>query len=93
MGSVSGQMEAAALLGIPGAELTLEYDSVPVLKKHLRRTRDNPKGGIATMEGTVHLSNLMLVCPHCSKPARIGFTHLSDGSKKRICKRCQEIVA
>lgn len=67
-------------------------EGVNVVKKHMRPTRDNPKGGIVTVERPVQMSNVMLVCPRCSKPTRIGMKHLTDGTKKRICKKCQEII-
>ncbi len=34
------------------------------------------------------LSNVMLVCPACSKTVRIGFRFKEDGSKVRFCKKC-----
>lgn len=58
---------------------------------HKRPTKDNPKGGIAQVEGPLALSNVMLVCPRCSKPTRAGYSFLSDGTKQRICKKCREI--
>lgn len=59
---------------------------------YLRKTKDNPKGGISKIEGTVPLSNVMVVCPRCGKPAKIGFSILADGTKQRICKECREIL-
>lgn len=67
-------------------------EAVNYRKVHRRPTRDNPKGGIVQMEGSLSISNVMLVCPRCGKPARIGFTFLSDGTKQRICKKCKEIL-
>lgn len=67
-------------------------EGVNVVKKHMRPTRDNPKGGIMSVERPVSLSNVMLVCPRCSKSTRIAVKYLTDGTKKRICKKCQEII-
>ena len=67
-------------------------EGINLVKKHLRPTRDNPQGGIANLEGSIHRSNVMLVCPRCSKKTKVGFTVLTDGSKKRICKQCSEII-
>jgi large subunit ribosomal protein L24 len=67
-------------------------EGVHLVKKHLRPTRDNPQGGIATVEGTISVSNLMLICPRCSKKTRVGFTILTDGTKRRMCKKCNEII-
>ena len=59
---------------------------------HRRPTRDNLKGGIVQMEGPLSIANVMLVCPRCSKPARIGYSFLADGTKQRVCKKCGEIL-
>lgn len=66
-------------------------EAVNYKKVHKRPTKDNPKGGIAQVEGALALSNVMLVCPRCSKPTRTGYSFLSDGTKQRICKKCREI--
>ena len=67
-------------------------ENINMVKKHMRRTRDNPKGGIILRESPVRIPNIMLVCPRCSKPTRVGFMILTDGSKKRACKKCKEII-
>jgi len=67
-------------------------EGMNMLTKHQRPTRDNPKGGMIRREGTVHISNLKFVCPRCNKSTRVGYTMLADMTKKRICKRCKEIV-
>ena len=67
-------------------------EAVNYRKVHLRPTRDNPKGGIVQMEGALSISNVMLVCPRCGRPARVAYTFLADGTKQRTCKRCREIL-
>ena len=67
-------------------------EGINLKKKHMRPTQANPKGGITAIEGRIHLSKLMLMDPHSSKPTRVGYTILADGTKKRIAKRSQEIV-
>src|SRR5262245_10118355 len=61
-----------------------------------RHTRPNPqrnvKGGIVEREAPIHMSNLMVVCPECSKAVRIGHRILEDGRKVRICRACDGVV-
>lgn len=66
-------------------------EGVNMAHKHMRRTRDNPKGGILLKEQSIAVSNLAFLCPRCNKPTRIGYTILSDGTRKRICIKCKEI--
>jgi len=67
--------------------VTVEHASI--IKKH---TRPNPskniRGGIVDKEGPIHISNVMLLCPGCGKHTRVGHTTLPDGTKVRICRRC-----
>jgi large subunit ribosomal protein L24 len=61
-----------------------------------RHTRPNPqrniKGGIAEREAPIHASNVMIVCGECGKRTRIGAKVLADGSKTRICRRCEGVL-
>lgn len=65
-------------------------EGVNFIKRHSRKTQANPQGGIVQKESLIDISNLAVICSRCSKPARIGFSELSDGTKARFCKRCRE---
>jgi len=67
-------------------------EGINYLKKHARKTQENPKGGVIQRENTINISNIAVICTRCSKPARVGFTELLDGSKARICKNCKETI-
>ena len=48
-------------------------------------------GGRITKEGTIDVSNVMLVCPKCGKATRVS--HRVDGDKKfRVCKKCGAVI-
>ena len=59
---------------------------------YLRPSQQNPKGGLAKVEGKLHRSNVQLICPRCSKPTRIGYQFLADKTRQRMCKKCNEII-
>ena len=63
-----------------------------LLKRHMRPTQKNPKGGIVEKESPIHLSNLMLYCARCKKGVRVGSRTLADGSRVRYCKSCGEVI-
>ncbi len=67
-------------------------EKVNVIKRHTKPSQANQQGGIIEKEAFVQLSNLRLICPKCSKTARIGKKILDDGEKVRICKKCGESV-
>jgi large subunit ribosomal protein L24 len=67
-------------------------EKLNIIKKHTRPSQNNPKGGIVEKEGPVHRSNLMLICPNCGKPTRVGTRVLPDGNKMRQCVKCKEVL-
>jgi len=39
----------------------LLIEGVNMIKRHVRPTQDNPKGGVIEREGTIHISNVRLL--------------------------------
>jgi large subunit ribosomal protein L24 len=63
------------------------------VKRHSRAgAKPGQQGGIVEKEAPLSLSNLMLVCPKCSKATRIGIRVLEGGDRVRYCKKCKEQV-
>jgi large subunit ribosomal protein L24 len=56
--------------------------------KHVRRSQRNPQGGRLSKEMPVQLSNVLLVCPKCNKGVRTGVKVLENGTKQRVCRKC-----
>lgn len=46
--------------------------------------------GIIEFEGSIDISNVMLVCPKCKKPTRVGIQRDEDGVQ-RVCKSCEAL--
>ncbi len=63
-----------------------------MIKRHMKPSAANQQGQIVEKEAPIHVSNLMLVCPKCTKTVRIRKSTLDDGTKVRVCKRCDEII-
>jgi large subunit ribosomal protein L24 len=67
-------------------------EGVNMIKKHQKPNKKFQQGGIIEKEGSLNISNTMLVCPKCSKPTRISVAVLADGKKIRNCKKCKEVI-
>ncbi len=67
-------------------------EKVNFIKRHAKQSAQNKQGGIIEREGSLHASNLMLICDKCNTPTRINKKILDDGKKVRICKKCKEIL-
>jgi len=63
-----------------------------MIKKHQRPTQKLRQGGIIEREGSIHLSNVMLLDPTIDKPTRIGVRALTDGKKVRLARKSGEII-
>lgn len=67
-------------------------ERINMIKRHTKATEMNQQGQIVEKEAPLHVSNLQLICPECTKTGRIGKKILDDGSKVRVCKSCGESI-
>lgn len=73
----------------------IAVEGVNKMTKHVR-----PRGGSAggdkgqklTLWAPLDVSKVLLVCPKCSKPTRVGYKVMDDGKKTRICKKCGQAI-
>ena len=85
--------KSARVLSVDLIKMRVTVEHAHMMKRHTRPNQaKNIKGGIVEREGPIHISNVMLVCPSCNKPTRIGNNRLADGSRVRICRRCGATV-
>lgn len=76
---------------IPRAQRVV-VEGVNIIKRHQRARGAVQQAGIIEEEAPIHSSNVMLVCSKCERAVRVGFRFLEDGSKVRVCKRCDEVL-
>ena len=68
---------------------------VNLAKKHqrpVRAGRTQVQPGIIEFEAPIHISNVMLVCVHCSQRTRVGISRQESGLRVRVCKKCGEAI-
>ncbi|MBI4329396.1 MAG: 50S ribosomal protein L24 [Chloroflexi bacterium] len=65
---------------------------VNMIKRHTKGRPGVRQAGIIERPGALSLSNVILICTHCSKPTRVGLTILENGRKVRRCKKCNETI-
>jgi len=63
-------------------------EKLNMIKRHTRPTATNRQGGIVEKEAAMDVSNVMLVCPKCGKPARVSHSFEGGERKVRVCKKC-----
>jgi large subunit ribosomal protein L24 len=67
-------------------------EGINFIKKHSKASGAVRQAGIIEREATIPVSNVMLLCSKCNKPARVGFRFLADGRKVRFCRTCNEVI-
>ena len=71
-------------------------EGVNIIKRHTRASQKNPQAGIVQKEAPIHVSKVMVVCPKCNAPSRVGRKQVSDSATgrtqmMRICRTCEEM--
>ncbi len=68
-------------------ERKVVVDGLNIVKKHIRPRKEGEKGERVEIPAPIDVSNVMLICPSCSKPTRVAYI-VKDGVKNRVCKKC-----
>jgi large subunit ribosomal protein L24 len=62
-------------------------EGVNMVKKAMRASQENPNGGFADMEKSIHKSNVAVVSPKTGKATRVRI-ETKDGKKVRVATSC-----
>ncbi|MGI6591063.1 MAG: 50S ribosomal protein L24 [Eggerthellaceae bacterium] len=79
-------VESTVIAAYP-REGRVKVEKVNVVTKAIHPSATNTQGGLTKIEAPIDVSNVMLICPSCGKPTRVGHT-FEDGKKYRACKKC-----
>ena len=75
---------------------TVVVEDVNIIIKHKKARSAKEQGGRIKLPGPIDASNVMVVCPACNKPTRIGYriTEEDNGKKNkvRVCKKCSAVL-
>lgn len=68
---------------------------VNIRTKHQKQVQTqagrNMDPGRIKFEGPIDISNVMIVCPKCGEPTRVGVQRDDEGAH-RICKNCEATI-
>jgi large subunit ribosomal protein L24 len=95
---ISGRLEDKGKRGevikVLPDERRVVVQGVNVRKKHQRQVQTQGRTlspGIIEFEAPMDISNVMLVCPKCNEPSRVGVQR-ENGESHRVCKNCGALV-
>lgn len=78
------------VLYVDTAKGRLLVEGVCMKKKHQRPTQKSPKGGIITIEGPIHASNVALYSPALGGPTRVTTKVITEGGRRRRVRVCRK---
>ena len=71
-------------------------EGINVVNKHQTPRGQGMLGGIVEKEAPIDASNVMVICPKCGKPTRVGHVFIegegrTSRRKRRMCKQCKAV--
>ncbi len=78
-------------------EQRIIVEGVNFIKRHMRPTQRNPKGGVLQKEAPINVSKVIFQCPKCGERGRVAHKLIqaedsSEVNRVRICRKCGEII-
>ena len=70
-------------------------EGVNSMSKHMKVRKQGEKGQKIEFNGPINAANVLVICPKCSKPTRLGTKAVGEGKdekKVRVCKKCKEVI-
>ena len=89
-GNAKGETGKIKKVLIEKSRATVE--GVNMITKHVKPNAQNPQGSIEKLEGTIYISNLMVVDPKTGEPTRTGRKADDKGKLQRYSKKTGEFL-
>lgn len=86
----------------PRVEATVVVAGLNIAKRHTKPTSRQGRsdrapriqqGGILEIARPMNVSNVMIICPSCSRPTRVRHERPESGKSVRVCSHCGQPVA
>ena len=77
-------------------EKKVVVEGLNMLTKHMRPRKQGEQGQKIEFPAPTDIANVMLVCPKCNQPTRVGYkildTDVKSKKKIRLCRKCKEAI-
>ncbi len=93
-GSLEDKGKRGEVIRVDPEDGRVVVQGVNVATKHQRQVQAQNRTvapGKVKFEAPISISNVMLVCPKCNKPARVGISR-QGGKVQRVCKECDALL-
>lgn len=76
---------------LPG-ETAIVIAGVNIYKRHVKKRDEKNPGGIIEVSRPLNVGKVVLICPKCKLPTRIGYSQDKKGEKTRMCRKCKQML-
>lgn len=83
--------EKGKILEISNTDGKVLVEGINVIKKTIKKSEKNPKGGIISKEAFFDISNVMFFDSKANKPSRLGYK-MENEKKVRYSKKSNSII-
>jgi large subunit ribosomal protein L24 len=80
------------VLAVLPSEGKVIVEGLNIVKRHTRPSQANPQSRIVEKPAPLAASKVMLICPGCGYPTRVGISRDDQGTASRVCKRCERTM-
>ncbi|MFH0780114.1 MAG: 50S ribosomal protein L24 [Parcubacteria group bacterium] len=92
----AGKSNVGKVLAVLADREKVVVEGLNLRFKHVRPKKEGEKGQRIEFPAPLGIGNVMLLCPKCNQPTRVGYKRLASdlkGAKKiRICRKCREAI-
>jgi large subunit ribosomal protein L24 len=75
------------VLQVQGKKARVTVEKLNIIKRHTKPNAKNKQGGILEREGSMAISNVMVLCDSVQKPSRVKMKTFDDGRKVRVYQK------
>jgi large subunit ribosomal protein L24 len=79
------------VVAVDTKERKVAVEGLNIYKRHIKGDGRTKVSEIVNISRPVPISKVMLICPECNKPTRVGYKVEND-KKERVCKKCGKII-
>ena len=80
------------VLAIYPARERVAVEKLNMLKRHTKGDGKSRQSAIVEKEGTIHISNVLLVSDKVGKGVRTKLKKLADGKRVRVCSKTGDVL-
>ncbi len=89
----SNKGRTAKVLSTSAADNTVVLDGINIVKRHIKPSQTNPRGGTKELHKGLPISNVALVADETKgTTTRVGYTFGKDGAKVRVAKSTKKEI-